>query len=149
MTQVSSYPISKEVADRIFELFLKSLIAIKTNDQADQFISDLLTPTEKIMLSKRLAIAFLLEKGYDYKEIQQLLKVSSATISSVNIVRIHGSRGYIKLLQQIMKEEVLSKLLEDAVIKTLSVPASLGKGKGVWSYVKMEVELQKKNRKGF
>lgn len=150
MSQISKYPISKNIADRIFEIFLKSLVEIKEKDEADQFISDLLTPTEKIMLAKRLAIAFLLEKNYEYRTIKQIIKVSSGTIASVNIVRQHGSEGYKKLISKIMKEEKLMSLLETAVIKALSAPSALEKGKGTWSYLKQKAENQKrKNRKAF
>lgn len=150
MTQVSKYPISKDVADRIFELFLKTLIEIKNKEEAEQFISDLLTPTEKVMLAKRLAIAFLLEKGYDYRSIQQVIKVSAPTIASVNAARQYGSKGYGILITKIMKEEKLLNLFENAITTLLSAPSTLEKGKGVWSYLKQQTETErKKNKKAF
>ena len=76
MTQVSKYPISKDVADRIFEVFVKTLLKIKTYKEAESFTYDLFSPVEKIMLAKRIAIAFLLMKGYQYREISRLLRVS-------------------------------------------------------------------------
>lgn len=105
MSQVSKYPLSKNIADRIFEIFLNTFVRIHNKQEADQFISDLLTPTEKIMLAKRLAIAFLLEKGYEYRTVQRIIKVSSGTITSVNISRHHGSEGYKKVIAKIIKEE--------------------------------------------
>lgn len=150
MSQISKYPISKNIADRIFEIFLKSLIELRQKDEADEFISDLLTPTEKVMLAKRLAIAFLLEKNYDYRTIQKLIKVSAGTISSVNITRLHGSSGYKKLINKITKEEALMHLFEESVVKLLSIPSTLERGKGSWSYLKREAEnKKKKNKKSF
>src|SRR3989344_8188699 len=150
MTQVSKYPISKKVADRIFEVFLKTIVEIKNNKEADEFISDLLTPTEKIMLAKRLAIAFLLEKGYDYRTIQKIIRVSAPTITSVNTARKYGSEGYRNLIERIVKEEKLVKFLDDVIIKVLSIPAGKGKGSGAWTYLKQKAEEQsKKNRKAF
>ncbi len=61
MTQVSKYPISDLVYQRILEIFFETLVGIKTKAEAYQFIKDFLSPTEQTMLSKRLAIAFLLE----------------------------------------------------------------------------------------
>src|SRR3990167_1145940 len=101
MSQVSKYPVSKQISDRIFEIFLNALVNIKNKDDADQFISDLLTPTEKIMLAKRLAIAFLLEKNYDYRTIQKIIRVSASTIKSVNTSRKFGSNGYRNLIERI------------------------------------------------
>ena len=150
MTQVSRYPISKKVADRIFEVFLKTLVEIRSNQEADEFISDLLTPTEKIMLAKRLAIAFLLQKGYDYRTIQKLIRVSAPTITSVNTARKYGSEGYKKLVEKIIKEEKLASFFEEAVEKLLSIPSELEKGSGTWSYLRDQSKNRKwKNKKVF
>ena len=133
MTQISKYPISENVWSRIFEIFLNTFVKIKTAEEADQFISDFLTPTEKIMLAKRLAIAFLLEKGYDYRTIQKIIRVSASTIKSVNTSRKFGSNGYRNLIERIVKEEKLVKFLDDVIIKVLSIPAgnsAPGKGPG-------------------
>ncbi|MDP2649358.1 MAG: YerC/YecD family TrpR-related protein [bacterium] len=150
MTQVSKYPIPKEIVDRIFEIFLKTFVEIKNKEEADQFISDLLTPTERIMLAKRLSIAFLLEKNYDYRTIQRILKVSSPTIASVNSSRVYGSQGYKKLIKKILRGEKMVNLFETSIIKLLSAPSTLERGKGTWSYLKQQAEKQKKkNKKGF
>ncbi|MBI4096365.1 MAG: hypothetical protein HY425_01475 [Candidatus Levybacteria bacterium] len=150
MTQVSSYPISKEIADRIFEIFLKSLVKIRDQKEADQFISDLLTPTEKIMLSKRLAIALLLQKDYDYRTIQKIIRVSAATIASVNMAIRYGSEGYRNLLNKILREEKLISIMEKSISKLLSFPAKATKGGAVWRYLKDEIDKsRKKNKKAF
>lgn len=150
MTQVSKYPISKAIADRIFEILLKSLVKIHNQQEADQFISDLLTPTEKIMLAKRLAIALLLQKDYDYRTIQKIIRVSTATIASVNMVIRYGSKGYKNLLNKILKEEKLVSIIEKSVSKILSFPAQAGKGGTAWRYLKQEVDKhRKKNKKSF
>ena len=150
MSQVSKYPISKQISDRIFEIFLNTLVKIKSKEEADQFISDLLTPTEKIMLAKRLAIAFLLEKDYDYRTIQQIIKVSTGTIATVNLMRHHGSEGYKKLINKLVREEKLITLLDNSIANILSVPSTLERGKGTWSYLKQEAEKRRaKNKKHF
>src|SRR3989338_6618179 len=100
MTQVSKYPISKEVADRLFEVFIKSLLNVRNNREAQDFVYDLFSPTEKIMLAKRIAIAFLLLKGYQYREISKLLRVSLTTIGSVNLSLKLGRGAYQKILER-------------------------------------------------
>lgn len=147
MSQISKYPISKQIADRIFEIFLNTVVHIKNKDEADEFISDLLTPTEKIMLAKRLAIAFLLEKNYDYRSIQKLIRVSAGTIASVNLALNLGSTGYKKLISKIVKEEKITGIFETAIVKILSAPAALEKGTGTWTYLKRKAEEQKRRSK--
>lgn len=150
MTQVSKYPISKTIADRIFEIFLKSLVNIHNQQEADQFISDLLTPTEKIMLAKRLAIALLLRKDYDYRTIQKIIRVSAPTITSVNMAIRYGSEGYKNLINKILKEEKLVSIMEKSVSKILSLPAQARKGGTAWRYLKQEVDKhRKKHKKAF
>lgn len=58
MPQISKYPISKQTADRIFDVFIKTLVKIHDSQEAQNFASDLFSPTEKVMFSKRIAIDF-------------------------------------------------------------------------------------------
>ena len=41
------------------------------------------TRTEKIVLAKRIAIAFMLVKGYSYRQISDKIKVSTSTILKI------------------------------------------------------------------
>ena len=102
------------------------------------------------MLAKRLAIAFLLQKGYDYRTIQKIIRVSAPTITSVNTARQYGSEGYKKLVAKIIKEEKLISFFDGTVEKLLSIPSELEKGSGAWSYLREQVkEKKRKNKKAF
>jgi TrpR-related protein YerC/YecD len=96
MAQVSRHPLSKLIYERIFEIFIKSIISIKNKKEAEDFLNDFLTPTERIMLAKRLTIAVLLTKGYDYNQIHKVLHVSTATIAGVNVFLKYTGEGYKK-----------------------------------------------------
>lgn len=123
----------------MFELFLKTIVDIRTSDDARNFIEDLLSPTERVMLIKRLAIAVLLVKGYTYDDIDDTLKVSRSTIMNVSIWLKHGKNGYRKAANQIMeaqkKEEFIDKVEE--ILLQLSGPKRFG-----------SVEFEKKQKKG-
>lgn len=45
MGQVSKYPISKDAADRIFDVFIKCFIKVKNSKDAQILANDLFTPT--------------------------------------------------------------------------------------------------------
>ena len=91
----------------------------------------------------------LLEKGYDYRTIGKVLRVSMGTILSVKLSLYHGSKGYKKVITGIIREEKLIKLLETAMVKVLNL-GTTGKGQGVWKYLKEEVkQKQNKNKKAF
>ena len=143
MAQISKYPISNNVYERILEIFFKTLIKIQTENEAEQFIKDFLTPTEKIMLAKRLAIAFLLEKEYDYRTISGILRVSLPTVASVNVARKYGGKGYQKMINKLLKEEKIKDFLFK-VGEILTEPAKRGKGSNMWRY--LNLELKKKAR---
>lgn len=140
MSQVSKYPISKDVAERIFDIFIKTLIKIKDNASAQKLTDDLFTPTEKIMIAKRLSISFLLLKGYQYNDIKQLLRVSSPTIAAVGRSLRYGSGGYGIILESINKEEHLEKFFLEMGEKILSIPARIPKGGSSWRYLREEVK---------
>ena len=105
MPQISQFPLAKEVEERMFEVFWKTLADLKKPSQAKKFFADLLTPTEKVMLAKRLGIAILLLKGYDYRSIVHVLKVSPVTIGRVKFWLTTAGEGYKRAIEKILKEE--------------------------------------------
>lgn len=115
----------KEVEKRVYEVFEKSVADIRKPEDVRNFISDLLTPTEKIMLSKRLAIAVLLEKDYNYRQISQVLKVSFQTIAAVSRQKAVGGHGYKAVADRIIEKEKTEKSLvelEESITKFFSHP---------------------------
>jgi len=113
MAQVSKRFLNKKVEDRILDLFWNSLSSLSSKEKVSIFLDDLLSPTEKIMLSKRLAIAFMLMKGYDYPTINERLKVSDPTIWNVKLNLTHRGKGYNLAIEQIMSKEKWEKFWED------------------------------------
>lgn len=144
MTQVSKYPISNKIYERIVEIFFKSLTEIKTNEESKQFVRELLTPTEQIMLAKRLAIAFLLEKDYDFRAISKILRVSLTTVARVNLARKYGGEGYRRMMKKLLHEEQVNDFLLKAAETLTGMVGQGGKGSGGWRY--LHQELKKKRR---
>lgn len=97
----------------MFELFWKAFQDLDKGEEIQSFLSDLLTKTERVMLAKRLSIALLLTKGYDYGSIKDILKVSSSTIGSIASWLDRSGEGYKLLLEKWLKEEKLKKFWED------------------------------------
>ncbi len=113
MSQVSKKYLSDKVYARMFEIFVSSIISVNKKDKAEKFLNDLLTNTEKIMLAKRLSIAFLILKGYDYEDIKYLLKVSTSTVWNIkHWLEKHGE-GYKTILKEFMKQEDSKRSIEN------------------------------------
>ena len=70
MSQVSKYPVRKDVYEEIFETLLETIAGLTTKKDVSAFFNEFLTPTERIMFAKRLAVGLLIAKGYDYKDIR-------------------------------------------------------------------------------
>ena len=113
MSQVSRRVLSKEVQERIFEIFWQALASCSDQKTVATFLEDLLTPTEKVMLAKRVSIAFLLMKGYDYRSITETLKVSTPTIWTVNLWLKENGSGYKIALEKILRSEKWRKFWQD------------------------------------
>lgn len=126
MAQVSRLPLPKALALQMQQLFYNSLAELTTEEDVADFLNDLLTPTEKIMLQKRLAIAFLLQKGYDQRTIHRIMKVSVTTVNSVNFWLKNQGKGYRNIMERMRKEQRFATYLEkfDSLLRQFS---TLGK----------------------
>lgn len=113
MTMVSKYMLRPDVWERVFNLFSDSLRGIKNKKQFEQFLNDFLSPTEKIMLSKRFATAVLLAKGNSYEEIKNTLRVTSATVAKMNVYIKYGAEGLNKVVYEVLKKNAALVLIEE------------------------------------
>ncbi len=105
MSQVSRRPIKEDLLERMFEIMEKSLVKLKDQKEVTVFLQDFLSPTEKIMLAKRLAMALLLSRGWDHQAICQYLKVSTSTITSIKNKLRSKSSGYHRVIHQIESDK--------------------------------------------
>ena len=143
MTQVSRIPLRKEIEKRIFEIFLNSLARVRHKEIVEDFINDLLSPVEKMMLAKRLSIAYLLKKGYDQRSISKLLKVSLSTVNRVSLRLQLGGKGYERVFMDIERDEKSNDFWQklDDFINDIVPP----KGRN-WSIVRRERWIAKLSR---
>ena len=144
MTQISKYPIHKDVEKRMFEIFKSTISRLTISEDIEDFLEDFLSPVEKIMLSKRLSIAILLAKGYTYPLIARVLRVTPSTISTVSLRLKYSGKGYKKAVERILNQEKKDNFwqrIEDVLAK---IPNSKGSD---WSYQRKKYEEQKRQKK--
>ena len=127
MPQVSKRYLKRETAARIDELLWNVIIECASKPVTISFLSDLLTPTEKIMLAKRVAIAYLLLKGIPSDVICDTLKVSYPTVRTVALTLAYRGDGLRQVLNKIATQERWKNLFKDIVETGISV---LGSAKG-------------------
>ena len=76
---------------------------LKNEDEVKHFLNDFLTDSEYEVFAKRLAVAYWLRKGRSYKNIKTNLKVSSATIASVQ--SMIEKKGFALAISKLEAEE--------------------------------------------
>lgn len=102
MAQVSKWKLSEAVEQRILHIFWRSWgrgveLGLKES------VGEIFTETEKTVLSKRLAIAMMLVKGYGYSEIREFLHVSPPTIAKVSDW-LEFKSGLRKVIERLVRE---------------------------------------------
>ena len=121
MSQISRRYLSPKVEQQIFTTFLDSFTSLGSPQNAQDFLSDLLSHTEQVMLGKRLAIAYMFQKGYTQRTIADTLKVSLATVNKVAMM-VKMSRGYKNIIDHMLKKEAIVSFfneLEEKIDKIL------------------------------
>jgi len=102
--QVSKRKVNKNLKNQFHQLLYQVIADIHNPKEAGSFLDGLLKKTELNMITKRLAIAYYLDKGRRYEDIKTNLAVSSATISTI-AERMKKKRGFEIALKKIQAEE--------------------------------------------
>ncbi len=144
MTRISQYPINNNLLTKLFELFFEVVGKKNNSEEFKNTIADLLSPTERIMIAKRIAIIYLLLKKIDYVTIADVLKVSSSTIGKFQII-IENSTGIVPTFKKLLRNERISQFLEEIYL-TFRGPGVPGVD---WSSAwKQKLELERKKQQG-
>ena len=115
MTRISRRPVKDHVIERIYELFFEAVGKKTKKQEFLEVIHDLLSPTERIMIAKRVTIIFLLMKKIDYQTISDVVKVSPSTIAKFQII-MENSKGIVKALQKILLNDKLVNILDEVIL---------------------------------
>lgn len=112
MSQVSKRKVHHDIEEKMYETLWEAISQLKSRDDIQNFLNDLFSPVERQMITKRIAIAALLIKGYGYEAIQDLLKVSDTTVAKVSLI-LKGSDGYKTVINKIARSEASRAFWQD------------------------------------
>jgi uncharacterized protein YerC len=101
--QLSKQKLNKSIEKQIYAVFHQLVADLKKPDEVERIFKELLSPVEYQVIAKRLAIAIFLDKGRSYENIKSTLKVSSATIASVQ--ENMGNPGIQQALRKVKADE--------------------------------------------
>ena len=83
MVNVSKNILDSRLQKALYEQLSELVIANRTKKDAARMLFELLSPTERLMLAKRLAVIGMLTQEYSTYTIANTLKVSVATVLRV------------------------------------------------------------------
>jgi Trp operon repressor len=128
MVHVSKKYLEENLKREIWGRFLREISNVKSADRLENSLEKFFTPSERVMLEKRLAIMYLIEHGLRYRDISKIIDVSSSTISFI--------RGGFKKKKGAKKEKALSPVelkISPPKFKKRRFPAY--KGRGRWGFI--------------
>ena len=96
--------LTKEEHIRTLDLLYTAAAAIQGRDAVKLFLRDLLTPSERIMLGRRIWIARLLIGGETPTDIGRRLKVGINTVARVERWLHDQFLGYEQVIEKLEKE---------------------------------------------
>ena len=88
----------------IDELF-KAILLLQDEEDCYRFFEDICTVNEIHAIAQRLQVAKLLSENKTYREIENIPKASTATISRINKCLVYGSDGYRRILERLAESE--------------------------------------------
>lgn len=95
--------LSKKIQEELFIDFVRSIASLNNSVEAANYIKDLLSESEVLMLARRLQIARLLSEGNTYHQIYKITKASFTTIGKVQTwLKLYGE-GYRTVIGRTQK----------------------------------------------
>ena len=81
--QISKQKINATLENQLFGMLFQLFADLKTPQEVEAVLTDILSNVELTAVAKRLAVAYWLVNGRSYNNIKDNLKVSSASISDI------------------------------------------------------------------
>ena len=81
MAQISQNKLNYKTWMKVWNRFIEVFKMAEQENQLDFLFSEILSKTEKVMISKRISLCLLISSGWHTQEIAQVLHVSTATVN--------------------------------------------------------------------
>lgn len=101
--RVSEHKLNPSLKNQVIKTFAQTLVDMTKLSEVETFLKDFFNEGELETFAKRLAIAYWLKKGRSYTNIKDNLKVSSATIATIE--KQMKNPGFVLGLKKMEAEE--------------------------------------------
>ncbi len=113
--RLSKVKVNPHLKKELFQTLHKTLADLKNPQDIKDFLEAFLSGTEHETLAKRVAVSYWLDKGRSYTNIQNNLKVSSATIT--NVQKAYSRQKGVKLALSHIKAEEWANVWAEKIKK--------------------------------
>ncbi len=86
--------------DAEFNILSRAILSLKTPEECEKFLTDLMTAREISSMAQRITVAELLRDKKTFSEIEEVTGMSSATIARINRCLQYGADGYSLVLDR-------------------------------------------------
>ncbi len=132
MPHISRRPMKPGMREKIFLRLFRSVRDAHTTTRSKYFLEDLLSPTEKLMLAKRLAMLLLVLEGASVYQIAETFTVSTSTARRMKLKIERNGCPYIVALYENRK---LRKEFQKDILTLLRMGLPpRGRGRWKWLY---------------
>ena len=101
--RVSENKLNSSLKNQLIKTFAQTLIDFKDTEEMHKFLVDFFNENELETFAKRLSIAYWLRKKRSYVNIKTNLKVSSATVATIE--KLTKRPGFLLALKKMEAEE--------------------------------------------
>lgn len=112
MPQVSRRYLPEEKLKKIFDLFFNLIVSLGDRNETEAVLAEFLTPTEKVMIAKRIACFYLIHKKVPGTQIADALKLSLSTVTHHTYV-YENAKQIREFLSRKSTEEKIKNFFED------------------------------------
>lgn len=109
MPHLSRYKLSKKTERELIKNLELVLAKLTKEEEMRGFLLSFLTPTERLMLAKRLAIAVLLKENFPDSHIASTLHVTRETVSRIQLILEARGEGYESALRKLRSEKIFQE----------------------------------------
>lgn len=113
MVNISKRPVDEKNLLKIYQLFYKVIDQLDNQEDFFQLIQEILSPSEQIMIAKRIGVIYLLIKNVSKPAITEYLKVSMATVDKYYFLYYKKRTNLILIIESFLASEKISNFFED------------------------------------
>lgn len=112
MTRISKFRLYDNQLKELTDHFSFLISSLKTSEEIENFFDSFFTKEEKIMLTKRLVLFMMIQRGYNPKAIQSALHISYETVRTYTNQFANKNTQFQKMIEKLISREKAKEFWE-------------------------------------